>query len=136
VRFFEARRETAKNETKEWVRWYHGFSLLLNRQIEKAASGFSILAQFSKDAVITALSAYFISSSISRALPEQEAELKKIANRGSERVLKALPREKDWEREVSRLSAEIHVAVLSKYTKETSRWLYTPQYRSETNENL
>jgi hypothetical protein len=124
IRFFEVRKNTAKSETRDWVRWYYGFSLLLSRQTEKAAAEFSLLAQLSKDAVITALSSYFLEDTLSRALPEHGPELQSISKRGSERVLKALPRQKDWEREVSRLSAEIHAAILSKYMKETGRWLY------------
>ena len=124
VRFFEARKNTVKAGLKEWVRWYHGFALLLNRQFEEAGEEFSLLVKMSKDGVITALSSYFLSQTIARALPEKEYEYTEISNAGRERVKKAMPSLKSWNREVSRLSMEIHAAALSKYMEETGRWLY------------
>jgi len=125
VRFFGARRDTAKGEFREWVRWYHGFALLLDRQFEKAAEEFILLSRVSKDGVIAGLSSYFVSGALTQSLPEKEEEFREISAQGKERVLKAMPQEKDWDREASRISTEIHAAVLSKYMKETSRWLYT-----------
>ena len=124
VRFFELRKNKIRGEQQEWVRWYHGFALLLDRQFEKAAGEFSILARVSKDGIIAGLSSYFLNGTISRALPEKEPELRDVSSHGSERVLKALPQLKDWERESSRLATEIHAAVLTKYMKETGHWLY------------
>jgi len=124
VRFFELRKDKVKGELKEWVRWYLGFALLLDRQFERAAGEFSILARVSKDGIIAGLSSYFLHGSIARALPEKEPEFRDISSQGSERVLKALPRLKDWEQESSKLSTEIHVAVLSKHMQEAGHWLY------------
>ena len=124
LRFFEIRKNTVKSDIKEWVYWYYGFSLLLNRQFEEAAGQFSFLAGASKDAVITALSSYFLSETIARALPLNGSDLRKISSEGKERVKKALPDINSWNREVSRLSSEIHAAALSKYMEETGQWLY------------
>ena len=124
VRFFGARKDTAKPSLKEWVTWYHGFALLLNFQFKEAADEFSVLARLSKDAVLTALSVYFLSETLIRFLPEKKQEIEEISSLGRDRVLKALPRFKDWSREISRLATEIHVAALSKYVEETGQWLY------------
>jgi len=124
VRFFEARRDTVKPGLKEWVRWYHGFALLLDRKFEGAADEFSLLARMSKDGVITGLSSYFLTNVIARAMPDKEQEFLSISSGGKERVLQALPQLKNWNREISRLSTEIHAAALSKYMEETGRWLY------------
>jgi len=124
VRFFELRKDKAKGNLKEWVRWYHAFALLLDSQFEKAAVEFAVLARMSKDGIIAGLSSYFLTGAIARALPEKEPEFRNVSSQGSERVLKALPELKDWDREASRLSTEVHAAVLSKYMKETGRWLY------------
>ena len=124
VRFFEVRRDAAKGERREWVNWYRGFALLLDRRYEEAADDFSLLARVSKEGVITGLSSYFLAETIARALPDREPELRNISREGRERVLRALPGIKHWSREISRLSTEIHVAVLSKYMEETSHWLY------------
>jgi len=124
VRFFGTRRDTVKAGLKEWVRWYHGFALLLDRQFEGAADEFSLLARLSKDGVIAGLSCYFLSEVIARTMPDREQELRNISSEGRERILQALPQSKNWNREISRLSSEIHVAALSKYIEETRRWLY------------
>ena len=124
VRFFAAHKEKAKGELSEWVRWYYGFALLLDRQFEKAADEFSVLACLSKDGVLAGLSSYFLNGAITRALPEKGPDLRNVSSHGSERVLKALPQLKDWDRESARLATEVHAAVLSKYMKETGQWLY------------
>lgn len=127
MRFFDLRRKTAKGALREWVRWYYGFTLLLNRQVEAAAEEFSLLAQVSKDAVITGLSSFFLMDTLSHALPDQQGKFQEIAKQGGERVRKTLPLQKDWDREISRLSEEIHAAILSKYMQETGIWLYAPR---------
>jgi hypothetical protein len=124
VRFFEARKDTAKAKLREWIRWYYGFALMIDRQTEKAADEFSLLARFSKDGVICGLSSYFLSSAITKALPEKTHEFEGAWKQGSERVRKALPEQRHWQKEISRLSSEIHIAVLSRYINEASRWLY------------
>jgi hypothetical protein len=130
VHFFENRKNTAKKGVKEWVCWYCGFSLLLDRQFEKAGDEFSLLARLSKDGVITALSSYFLSESLARLLPEKHIEYSEIASSGRERVREALPRLQNWEKEVFRLSTEIHAAALSRYMEETGRWLYSAKEES------
>jgi hypothetical protein len=124
VHFFETRKDRVKPGLREWMRWYHGFSLLLDRQFEKAGEEFSLLARVSADGVISALSSYFLSETLARLLPESRGEYLEISSSGRERVMKALPGLKDWNREVTKLSSEIHAAALSKYMEETGKWLY------------
>ena len=124
VRFFETRMETVKPALKEWMRWYHGFALLLDRRYEEAGEEFSVLARLSKDGVVAALASYFLSETLTQVLSEKADDFIEVSSDGRERVLKAIPSQKNWNREVSRLSTEIHAAALSKYMEETSRWLY------------
>jgi len=124
IHFFETRKDTVKAESKEWVYWYHGFSLLLDRQFEKAEESFSFLARISKNGVITGLSSYFLYHTIAPTLPETEEEIKKDAIAGKERVLKTFPKIENWKREISKLSTEIYAAAISKYMEETGFWLY------------
>ena len=124
IRFFEARKDTAKAESREWVRWYHGFSLLLNSQFEEAGEKFSVLARISRDGVITALSSYFLYTSIAPATAGNGADYVKTALEGRERVRKTLPKQENWKSLVSKLSTEIHAAAISKYLDETGKWLY------------
>ena len=133
VRFFGSRRDTVKAGIRDWVRWYHGFALLLDRQFEEAAGEFSLLARLSGDAVITALSSYFLAKNMAVILPEKDKEFLQIASDGSKRVRKSLPETESWKREVKRLSSEIHAAAIAKYLDETGKWLYDPlNYESPT----
>jgi len=125
VRFFEIRINTVKASFKEWVRWYHGFALLLDRRFEEAGDEFSFLAKSSKDGVITGLSSYFLTETIALVLPGKRQEFRDVSAEGKERVRKSLPDRKNWDRETSRLSTEIHAAAISKYIEEAGRWLYT-----------
>jgi len=124
IRFFEARKDTVKPKFKEWVHWYYGFALLLDRRFEAAGTEFCILARLSKDGVIAALSSYFLSEVIAKSLAEKEAEYRETASLGKGRVLAAFPLQKNWNKEIFRRSSEIHAAALSKYMEETGKWLY------------
>jgi hypothetical protein len=124
VRFFAARLENAKPADREWLRWYYGFSLLLNRQLEEAGSEFSRLAAAGRDGVVAGLSAFFLANTLASRLPERAGGFKAAAAEGRDRVLKALPRRRKWVRETGKLRSEIYAAVLSKYVDEAGVWLY------------
>ena len=124
VRFFDVRKKTVKAGLGEWVHWYHGFALLLDRQYEDAAAAFSVLAKEAKDGIVTGLSSYFLYQNISQALPTKKHEFGEIAALGADRVRKALPGFAKWNRERSRLSTEIYAAALSKYMEDSCQWLY------------
>jgi hypothetical protein len=124
VRFFEARQNSVKPGLRQWVCWYFGFSLLLSRQYEKAADEFIRLAEISNDGIITGLSAYFLSTSIKKALPQKSDSLDEAANSGKKRVLKALPTHKNWIKETGRKNTEIYIVVLSQHMEEAGKWLY------------
>ena len=125
IHFFAARKDRVKSGIKEWVYWYHGFSLLLDRHFEEAGKEFSLLARVSNDAVIIALSSFFLSETVISILGENAKDFQEIANSGRERVRKALPTLNNWNREISQLSTEIHAAAISKYLKEAANWLYS-----------
>jgi hypothetical protein len=125
ARFFEARKYTAKPALREWVSWYLGFSFLLDYRLQGAADEFSLLARESKNAVVTALSSYFLSETLSRVLPERETELKEISAAGKNRALNLLPDPEAWKRTISKISTELHIAVISKYIDGTGDWLYS-----------
>jgi hypothetical protein len=124
VRFFGARTDSASPALRQWVRWYHGFALLLDRQYPQAADVFSFLARNSRDGVIAGLASYFLGDAVVRSLPDRVQEMEAASAEGRERVLKALPGARDWAREVSRISSEIHAAALAKYMDEAGNWLY------------
>ena len=124
IRFFESRLQSAKADIRPWIHWYYSFSLLLNRQYEKASEEFSYLARSSRDGVIAGLSAYFLGSVIMKSMPAHRAILEPAAEEGRERVRASFPRQLNWAKEVARIKAEIHTAVLTKYMDEAGIWLY------------
>ncbi|MDR1863496.1 MAG: hypothetical protein LBQ67_06210 [Treponema sp.] len=124
VRFFSARLENAKPPGKQWLRWYYGFSLLRNRQPEKAAEEFSRLAAASRDGVVAGLASFFLDGPLAAALPEKAPAFKAAASEGRNRVRRALPGQKNWTRETGKLRTEIYAAALSQYMDEAGRWLY------------
>jgi hypothetical protein len=127
ARFFSQRLDSAKTESAEWVRWYYGFSLLLNRQFSAAGEQFSLLVHDSRDAVITGISAYFLDSTLRKALPEQGESCRSAANDGRVRVRKVLPSRGAWQKETGKLQTEVYAVVLLKYIGETADWLYKEQ---------
>jgi hypothetical protein len=127
ARFFSRRLDSAKTESAEWVRWYYGFSLLLNRQFSTAGEQFSLLVHDSRNAVITGISAYFLDNTLRKALPEQGESYRSAANDGRIRVQKALPSRGAWQKETKKLQTEVYAVVLLKYIEETADWLYRKQ---------
>jgi hypothetical protein len=130
VRFFEARSASAQGgsaraESAEWLRWYYGFALLLDRQFSPATDQFLLLANESSDAVLTGLSAYFLDDTLAKCLPDRSAECVTAAAAGKKRVKKAFPGISGWNKEVSKIRTEIYAAILSKYFNEAAAWLYT-----------
>ena len=124
LHFFRTRKDTAKAELKDWVAWYYGFSLLLNRQIEDGIREFSLLASSSRDGVVTALSSYFLNHNLYIIMPQLRHEFMEISELGKKRVLKAMPTIEAWKREVNRLSTEIHAAAIAKFLDDTGIWLF------------
>ena len=125
LHFFKTRKDSAKAGLKDWVAWYYGFSLLLNRQIEDSLREFSLLAYSSKDGIVTALSSYFLQQNINTIMPQLRHEFREISDLGKKRALEAMPRMEDWKREIARLSTEIHAAAISKILENTGIWLYS-----------
>jgi len=125
ARFFEARKYTVKPKLKDWVSWYLGFSLLLDYRLEGAADEFSFLVHESKDAVITALSSFFLSENLARVLHGKETEMREIASLGKNRARSGLPDYRKFNLEINKISTEVHTAVISRYIDETGRWLYS-----------
>ena len=125
VRFFESKLGKGKKSQHQWISWYYGFALLLNKQYDKASSEFSGLVSSCKDGIICGLSAYFLDNSIAKSLPAHNQLIKTTAMEGKARVLKAFPRHKNWIKETHEIKGEIYTAVLAKYMEETGSWLYS-----------
>jgi hypothetical protein len=124
VAFFFTRLNSAKTESADWVRWYYGFSLLLDRQFSAAGDQFKVLAVQSKDGIITGLSAFFLAENLAKTVPLRSLEFTAAAMEGRNRLKKTFPSAAAWNRETKKILNEVYTVVLSKYITETARWLF------------
>ncbi|MDR0476052.1 MAG: hypothetical protein LBH43_20595 [Treponema sp.] len=134
LQFFESRLLSADPgagagpDLRLWLRWYYGFTLLLNKRYEDGAGEFAVLARESKNSMVAGLSAYFLQGSAAQALPLRTAELRAVSNEARERITKAFPLIKDWLKETGKFNTEIHTAILVKQLEETGLWLYSKKH--------
>jgi len=112
-----------KDKNNQWVRWFYGFSQLLTGAFSVVEPEFSSLAVSSNSALITGLSAYFLNDPIAKYSSDPE-KCRKIADTGKERVIKSHKNFAGWNKEVERMSTNIHVAIIRKYINETGAWLF------------
>jgi hypothetical protein len=128
VRFFadrvSAMEEGRGSRRDEWVRWYYGFALLLDRQFSPAADRFIEGALHGEDPVLAGLSACFLGKTLRRSLPARRDEFDSASRAAQKRIRRALPRLEKWQRECGRVRSEIHGAVLGRYLDEAGEWLY------------
>jgi hypothetical protein len=123
VKFFASRLEKAKGRDREWIRWYYGFSLLLDRRFEEAAEEFRALAVSSSDALITGLSSFFLDGTLRKNTGNGE-DCRRIAREGADRVRKTIKDGGEWEKEAAKIETEVHVALLRRYIGEAGTWLF------------
>jgi hypothetical protein len=123
VDFFSRRLTKGKAKDLPWIRWYYGFSLLLNRQFGKAEAEFKVLAAESPDAVITGLSAFFLEDTLLK-YTENRDQCRAKAREGRERVQKTLKTPEDWSREAGKIETEVHAAILKQYIGQAGAWLF------------
>ncbi|MDR1971037.1 MAG: hypothetical protein LBQ46_03865 [Treponema sp.] len=109
-----------RGPSKQWLAWYHGFSLLLDKRFQEAADKFRLLAGESGDPLVAGLAAWFLADNLSQLIEgSQDAAL--IAR---ERVRSSIKTRRDWEGESARVETEIHAAILRKYISDAGDWIY------------
>ncbi|MDR2159447.1 MAG: hypothetical protein LBP23_05195 [Treponema sp.] len=123
VKFFAARLEKAKGKNREWIRWYYGFSRLLNRQFEEAAEEFRALAVSSSDALVTGLSSYFLDGTLRKNTGSGE-DCRRIAGEGADRVRRIIKDGGEWKKEAAKIETEVHAVLLRRYIGEAESWLF------------
>jgi hypothetical protein len=122
--FFKTYFEKGKGEENQWIRWYYGFSKLLGSDFNAAEPEFLSLAVFSNNALISALSAYFLDSSLANH-SENPEKCRSVAENGKKRVVKSIKNASLWKRETDKTGTDIHVAIVRKYIDETGNWLFS-----------
>jgi len=112
-----------KDRDREWIRWFYGFTQLLGRAFRQAEPEFLSLAESSSDAVIVALSAYFLDKNLAKYSIKPE-ECRASAQNGRGRVVEALKTAENWKKEVEKIENEIHISIVRKYVDEAGKWLF------------
>jgi hypothetical protein len=113
-----------RREQAQWLRWYYGFSLLLDRQFALAADQFMLLVKNADDALVAGLSAFFLQDVLRRVLPERMPEFNAAAQEGQNRVRKFLPARDNWNKEAAKIETEIYAAVQEKNLGNAAQWIY------------
>jgi len=121
--FFRIQMSKCKSKDKQWMRWFGGFSQLLTGAFNMAEPDFVLMAISSNDALITGLSAYFLSTSLEKKSQNPE-KCKEAAKNGKERVLKSIKNINNWKKEADKTGTDIHIAIIRKYIDEAGIWLY------------
>jgi hypothetical protein len=114
-------------ETASWIRWYYGFSLLLDRQLTRAAEQFLLLVTESRAArgapLVTGLAAFLLGDSLGKALSDRN-DIRLAAEAGRGQVGSALRDLAAWNRAILAGQEELHIVVLFAYLREAGAWLY------------
>jgi len=121
--FFHTRIEKNSGKNSLWIRWYYGFSLLLSKAFVKAETEFKALAEVCDDAVITGLSAWFLSDALLKH-SKNKKECESIAAQGRMKIVKMFKKSERWEKEAAKIETEIHGAIIKKYIDEAEKWLF------------
>jgi len=123
--FFKTHLDKGKlmKQDREWVRWFYGFSCLLNGVFDKAETEFLTMAVSSSDALIAGVSAYFLANNLAeKSLRKQDCL--DAAENGRKRIVDTLKTIEAWKKEVSKAETAIHIAVIRKYIDQTGIWLF------------
>jgi hypothetical protein len=119
---------SARFDTVCWIRWYYGFSLLLDRQFARAAEQFLILIAESSTKptatpLITGLAAFLLEDTLSQALFDRN-DIHSAAAAGREQVRNTLHDIAAWNKALSGAREGIHLVILLAYLQEAGVWLY------------
>jgi hypothetical protein len=115
--------EWTAGRDRPWVRWYYGFSLLLDRQFNPAAEQFKLLAEESSDTLIVGLSAYFLGTTLQRNAENGIACLA-AAQQGRRRIRETIQDKAGWMAKAEKLKHGARTIILQKYIDEAGDWLF------------
>lgn len=111
-------------DSRPWLRFDYGFSLVLQK---RAGEALPYLEEgcAARDPVLCLLGAYLLGSVglASIADETQKAGVARRVEAARERLLKRYSSAK-WSREVERAKSEVHIVILSRLIDDAGRWLY------------
>jgi hypothetical protein len=109
---------------EEWLRFYHGFSCLIQGRQDAAVNEFIILVNEGAEPFVIGVSSFFLASVIAKSLVRRERECLEAAKDGKARVNKSLPTAEAWNKRFAKLQKEVHVSILARYNTPAAAWLY------------
>ncbi|MDR0374494.1 MAG: hypothetical protein LBH85_02060 [Treponema sp.] len=124
--FFFARIHSRKLNKADllWLRFYYGFSMLLDWRFSEAAEEFIILTKISNDMVISGLAAWFLSDYLVKTLPDRNVDITAAIEAARKQVKEAVYDLQQWNAKVSRLQKEPHVAIIIQYLHKAGAWIF------------
>jgi hypothetical protein len=122
--FFATYLDAKDVESREWLRFDYGFSLVLQKKIGQALPYLEEGAT-SRDPVLCLLSAYLMGTlGASQAADDAaKASVIAVADAARSKLRKRFTNTK-WNKEVERAKSEVHIVILSKLIDDAGRWLY------------
>ncbi len=118
-RFFAGLLEDQRVERRNWIRWSHAFSLLLQKKQDDAKERLKGLVPDVKDPVLLVLALYLLEAFARN--DEQAGEL--VESKLAE--LKQRYTQSQWSKEADKRKNEIHVLLLSKLLQEAADWAFS-----------
>ncbi|MDR1073807.1 MAG: hypothetical protein LBL45_09065 [Treponema sp.] len=125
--FFSARIHSRKPNKADllWLRFYYGFSMLLDWRFAEAAEEFIILTKISNNAVITGLTAWFLFDYLVKTLPDRNADITAAIESARKQVKEAVYDLQQWNAKASKLQRKPHVAIIIQYLDKAGAWIFT-----------
>ncbi|MGA2547233.1 MAG: hypothetical protein ABSF43_11835 [Rectinemataceae bacterium] len=122
--FFARYLDSKDVESRHWLRFDYGFSLVLQKKIAEALP-YLDEGMASRDPVLCLLSAYLMNSvGVASAATETEKTRLFVKAAGPRERLRKRFTSAKWDREVESAKNEMHIVILSKLIDDAGRWLY------------
>jgi hypothetical protein len=125
--FFLTRIRCCKSNKADllWLRFYYGFTLLLDWRFAEAAEEFIILTKISSNTIIMGLTAWFLSNYLVKTLPDRSEDIAAAIESARKQVKEAIYDVQQWNVKVSKLQKKPHVALIMQYLTKAGTWIFT-----------
>jgi hypothetical protein len=124
--FFSARIRCRKLNKADlfWLRFYYGFTMLLDWRFAEAAEEFIILTKISNNMVITGLTAWFLSNYLVKTLPDRSEDIAATIEATRNQVKEVVCDLRQWNIKVSKLQKKPHIALILQYLTKAGAWIF------------
>ncbi len=124
--FFAARIRAPKPNKKDmcWLRFYYGFTMLLDWHFPEACDEFILQAKISDTPLVTGLAAWFLDDYLAPALPDRRDEIEAAVEIADKRVHEVVYDLKQWQSKTAKILTQPHAAVIAQYVKKAGNRLF------------